>query len=91
MARYVLFASSHDGSTAIRVRRTGIRAVCRNTFTLALGGRPSGADLRLRHAVGVDTLRHQISAWLLGLSRKPARDRLLSPVSKRPVRHAALV
>ena len=60
MARDVLFANSHDGSTAIRVRRTGIRAVCRNTFTLALGGRPSGADLRLRHAVGVDTLRDEM-------------------------------
>lgn len=58
--RYVLFANSHDGSTAIRVRRTGIRVVCQNTFTLALGERAAGPELRLRHAFSLEALRGEL-------------------------------
>lgn len=37
--RYVLLASSHDGSLALTARMTGVRVVCANTLAVALGGR----------------------------------------------------
>jgi hypothetical protein len=48
--RFILFANSHDGSTGIRVRRTGVRVVCQETFALALGERTRWAELRLGHS-----------------------------------------
>jgi len=35
--RYVLLASSHDGSLALTARMTGVRVVCANTLAVALG------------------------------------------------------
>jgi phage/plasmid-like protein (TIGR03299 family) len=35
--RYVLLATSHDGSLALTARMTGVRVVCANTLAVALG------------------------------------------------------
>lgn len=36
--RYVLFSTSHDGKSGIRVGPTSVRVVCQNTYRLALDG-----------------------------------------------------
>lgn len=35
---YILFANSHDGSSAVRVTMTNTRVVCQNTLNIALAG-----------------------------------------------------
>jgi phage/plasmid-like protein (TIGR03299 family) len=37
LLRYILFTTSHDGSSAVRFGPTSVRTVCQNTLQLALG------------------------------------------------------
>jgi phage/plasmid-like protein (TIGR03299 family) len=82
VGRYVLFANSHDGSTAIRVRRTAVRVVCQNTFTLALRGASEAPELRTRHAVSADVLRKGLErlrdAWKAESAKVEEELRLLA-------------
>ncbi len=46
--RYVLLATSHDGSMALTARMTGVRVVCANTLAVALG-RETQQCITIRH------------------------------------------
>jgi phage/plasmid-like protein (TIGR03299 family) len=48
--RYALMSNSHDGTLAVRVGFTGVRAVCENTLTWA---HSEGKILRIRHSKNV--------------------------------------
>lgn len=43
---YVLFSTSHDGTTGIRVMPTTVRVVCANTLRIAMGQHGLGVSLR---------------------------------------------
>lgn len=43
---YALMATSHDGSSAVRVLPTSVRVVCQNTLGLALRGSRTGLSIR---------------------------------------------
>lgn len=43
---YILFSTSHDGSSSIRIQPTTVRVVCANTLRIALGNHGVGATLR---------------------------------------------
>lgn len=45
---YLLFASSHDGTGALRIIATGVRVVCKNTHTEALAG-AEGTGISVAH------------------------------------------
>jgi phage/plasmid-like protein (TIGR03299 family) len=46
--RYVLLATSHDGSMALTARMTGVRVVCANTLAVAVG-RETQQCITIRH------------------------------------------
>jgi phage/plasmid-like protein (TIGR03299 family) len=48
MERYILLATSHDGSSSIRIRFTSVNVVCNNTLTAALG-ESDRAEFSVRH------------------------------------------
>ncbi len=48
MEKYVLLATSHDGSSSIRIRFTSVNVVCNNTLTAALG-ESDRAEFSVRH------------------------------------------
>jgi phage/plasmid-like protein (TIGR03299 family) len=48
MERYILLATSHDGSSSIRIRFTSVNVVCNNTLTAALG-ESDRAEFAVRH------------------------------------------
>lgn len=51
---FILFANSHDGSVAIRVRLTTIRVVCQNTFVRSLAEARGEPELRLAHSTSLE-------------------------------------
>lgn len=51
--KYVLAATGHDGTLAAYYGTTGIRVVCANTLSQAIG-RDGGAMLRLRHSSNIN-------------------------------------
>ncbi len=51
---YTLFANSHDGSVAIRVRLTTVRVVCQNTFVRSLAESREEPELRLPHTTSLE-------------------------------------
>lgn len=61
---YLLACNSHDGTRAMRVLRTGVRVVCNNTLTSALG---SGVGISLRHT-GRTTQRLDDARRVLGIA-----------------------
>lgn len=66
---YLLACNSHDGTRALRVLRTGVRVVCSNTLTWALG---SGVGVSLRHT-GRTTQRLEDARRVLGLASRGFR------------------
>lgn len=70
---FVLFANSHDGSLAIRVRLTTIRVVCQNTFVRSLSETRGEPDLRLAHSASPEEFEARAVA-LRGLREKRARS-----------------
>ena len=46
LERYIMFATSHDGSMAIRCFPTTVRVVCQNTYRAALRGHRGGISMR---------------------------------------------
>ena len=50
LSPYVLLASSHDGSSSIRVRFTTVNVVCNNTLTAALSDKQ--VEFSVRHTAG---------------------------------------
>lgn len=47
--KYVLFSTSHDGSSGIRILPTTVRVVCQNTLTVAIRGARKGAMITIKH------------------------------------------
>ncbi len=66
---YLLACNSHDGTRALRVLRTGVRVVCNNTLTMALG---SGVGISLRHT-GRTTQRLEDARRVLGIASRGFR------------------
>jgi len=50
VARYLLLANSHNGTSNLRILLTPIRVVCRNTLAMALSDKESG--MKIRHTSG---------------------------------------
>jgi hypothetical protein len=46
LEKYIMFATSHDGSMAVRCFPTTVRVVCQNTYRAALQGYKSGISMR---------------------------------------------
>jgi len=63
--KYLLLATSHDASTAVRVLFTPIRVVCANTLAIALKGAKTG--LSIRH-VGDMAAKVRLAKETLGLA-----------------------
>ncbi len=61
---YTLMANAHDGEFAFRMLHTRVRAVCRNTLAMALGGTKSGYKLShyftQKKAMSVDAAREAL-------------------------------
>lgn len=51
--RYLMLASSHDGSSTMVAKKVNTRVVCKNTLNIALGEK--GDEFRIRHTQGMDT------------------------------------
>lgn len=64
---YLVLASSHDGSLALRLLLTSVRVVCQNTLSLALKG--ASASVVVRH-VGDVRSRIEEARRVLGLSTR---------------------
>jgi phage/plasmid-like protein (TIGR03299 family) len=59
---YMLWSTSHDGTSALRVLPTSIRVVCSNTLSMALA-RGSRAGFAVRHTVGMEaSIREGVAA-----------------------------
>jgi len=54
--KYLCLSNSHDGSGAMKVFTTGIRVVCNNTLSMALGGfeKGLGRGISIRHMSSAD-------------------------------------
>ena len=85
---YIMFGTSHDGSSSVWCFPTSVRTVCANTYRLAMLGRKSG--LNIRHTQNIDSKIDQ-ARKVLGLAvrthdnfvltaRQLARTPLHSPV-----------
>lgn len=48
--KMVLLSTSHDGSSALRMKLVTVRVVCNNTLSIALKGQ--GAEIKIRHTAG---------------------------------------
>jgi phage/plasmid-like protein (TIGR03299 family) len=53
--RYVLLSNSHDGSSSVTVKTTGVRVVCQNTLSAALSfrGKAGVSEFKVRHTKNV--------------------------------------
>ncbi|MCZ7558555.1 MAG: DUF932 domain-containing protein [Bacteroidia bacterium] len=63
--KYVLMVTSHDGTANLRLLPTGVRVVCNNTLTLALG-RGEDDGFSIRHTGDIDLKLRQAEdalAW----------------------------
>jgi phage/plasmid-like protein (TIGR03299 family) len=69
-AGYLLFTTSHDGSTAATCKLTSIRVVCNNTLTMALSAANNSATavLRVRHTKDAENRLEQIKGMLRGVA-----------------------
>lgn len=54
IAPYILFATSHDGTMAVRVLPTAVRVVCQNTLSMALGSGNKDKELKIAHKGNLD-------------------------------------
>jgi phage/plasmid-like protein (TIGR03299 family) len=51
--KYLLLASTHDGSSTLTAKKVNTRVVCQNTLNVAMGER--GDEFRIRHTQGMST------------------------------------
>lgn len=51
---YVLLATSYDGTMATTAKFTGVRVVCHNTISLAIGSRKAAGEIRVPHSTKFD-------------------------------------
>lgn len=69
--KYLLFMSSHDGSSAATVRLSSVRVICANTMQMAL--RENGRHVAIRHTNNAnDNLR--LATEMLGLANQRFKD-----------------
>jgi phage/plasmid-like protein (TIGR03299 family) len=65
--QYIMFSNTHDGSGSIRVFPTSVRAVCQNTYRIALGDAKRG--ISMRHTTNVKS-KIKAAQEVLGLSHR---------------------
>lgn len=70
---YILFSTSHDGSTGVRIQPTTVRVVCANTLRIALGR--YGIGINLKHD-GTINQRMKAVRDVLSLALGKTEDRM---------------
>jgi phage/plasmid-like protein (TIGR03299 family) len=71
--KYFLGTTSHDGSSAIKLKNVATRVVCQNTLGAALGERSGAAEWSIRHTVNaqarLDDAGKAFAALVKGMER----------------------